>query len=65
MPYPADEANDEEQAIADQYGVPFYNLFDGSAGVDFEVDCYDEASHLNPDGAVKVIGFRRAFCCGF
>ena len=45
------------QAIADQYGVPFYNLFDGSAGVDFETDCYDEASHLNPDGAVKVSAY--------
>ena len=22
--------------------------------MDFDTDCYDEASHLNPDGAVKV-----------
>ena len=61
VPYPADEAKqrmmNSAQAIADQYGVPFYNLFDGSAGVDFEVDCYDEASHLNPDGAVKVSAY--------
>lgn len=61
VPYPADEAKqrmmNSAQAIADQYSVPFYNLFDGSAGVDFEVDCYDEASHLNPDGAVKVSAY--------
>lgn len=61
VPYPADEAKQQmmnsAQAIADDYGVPFYNLLDGGAGVDFETDCYDEASHLNPDGAARVSAY--------
>ena len=61
VPYPADEAKqrmmNSAQAIADAYDVPFSHLMDGSAGVDFETDCYDEASHLNPDGAVKVSAY--------
>ena len=61
VPYPADEAKqrlmNSAQTIADTYGVQFYNLFDVDGLVDFEVDCFDEASHLNPDGAVKVSAY--------
>ena len=58
IPYPADQEKQKmmnsAQLIADEYGVPFYNLFDVDGLVDFETDCYDEMSHLNPDGAIKV-----------
>ena len=58
VPFPAPEERqrmmNSVQEIADAYGVPFYNLFDVEGLVDFDTDCYDEASHLNPDGAVKV-----------
>ena len=58
VPYPADEAKqrmmNSAQAIADEYGIAFYNLFDVEGLVDFDTDCYDAMSHLNPDGAVKV-----------
>ena len=58
VPYPAEEAKqrmmNSAQTLADAYGIPFYNLFDVEGLVDFETDCYDAMSHLNPDGAVKV-----------
>ena len=58
IPYPADEEKQKmmnsAQLIAQEYDVPFYNLFDEDGLVDFETDCYDEMSHLNPDGAIKV-----------
>lgn len=58
IPYPTDDEAqrmmNSAQLIADETGVPFLNLFDVEGLVDFETDCYDEASHLNPDGAAKV-----------
>ena len=58
VPYPAEEIRqrmmNSAQSIADAYGIAFYNLFDVEGLVDFETDCYDAMSHLNPDGAVKV-----------
>lgn len=61
IPYPADTEKQKmmnsAQLIADEYGVPFYNLFDVPDLVDFETDCYDAMSHLNPDGAVKVTAY--------
>lgn len=58
IPYPADEETQRMMnsagVIAQENGVPFLNLFDVPNLVDFETDCYDAASHLNPDGATKV-----------
>lgn len=58
IPYPADEEKqrmmNSAQRIADEYGIALYNLFDVQGLVDFDTDCYDEMSHLNPDGAIKV-----------
>lgn len=58
IPYPADEETqrmmNSAELIAQETGVEFLNLFDVEGLVDFEIDCYDEASHLNPDGAAKV-----------
>ncbi len=42
-------------ALSEQLGVPFLNLLDTDPlVVDFDTDCYDTFSHLNPDGARKV-----------
>lgn len=56
-PYPADE---EEQidansvgVLAEELGVNYLNFLDLDV-IDYETDCYDEASHLNPSGARKV-----------
>lgn len=65
VPYPASEeqqmAINRAQMIADELGVPFVNLFDVEGLVDFETDCYDPASHLNPDGATKVTAYLGAW----
>ena len=41
--------------------MAFVNLFDEEGLVDFETDCYDPASHLNPDGAAKVTAYLGAW----
>lgn len=41
-------------ALADELGVPFLHMLDVDGLVDFNTDCYDNFSHLNPDGALKV-----------
>lgn len=60
-PFPADEnmqkMMNSAQAIADECGVTFLNLFDVADLVDFQTDCYDPMSHLNPDGAAKVTAY--------
>ena len=61
IPFPAPE---EKQAmmnsvtvIAREEEACFLNLFDVSGPIDFKTDCYDAASHLNPDGAIKVSAY--------
>lgn len=65
IPYPADENQQKvingAQVIAEEYDVPFLNLFDVKDLVNFETDCYDAASHLNPDGASKVTAYLGAW----
>ena len=65
IPYPADEAQqmaiNRAQLLADELDVAFVNLFDVEGLVDFETDCYDPASHLNPDGATKVTAYLGAW----
>lgn len=41
-------------ALAGELDVPFLNMLDVDGLVDFDTDCYDSFSHLNPDGAIKV-----------
>ena len=68
IPYPAEPERqrmmNSAQAIADEAGVPFLNLFDADGLVDFETDCYDSMSHLNPDGAQKVTAYLGAYLSG-
>ena len=65
IPYPAEPERqrmmNSAQAIAQEMGVPFVNLFDVDGLVDFETDCYDAMSHLNPDGAQKVTAYLGAY----
>lgn len=65
IPYPADEAQQQAinraQLLADELNVAFVNLFDVEGLVNFETDCYDPASHLNPDGATKVTAYLGAW----
>lgn len=41
-------------ALADELDVPFLHMLDVEGLVDFKTDCYDNFSHMNPDGALKV-----------
>ena len=45
------------QLLADEFGVPFVNMFDVPDLVDFKTDLYDGISHLNPNGALKVTAY--------
>ena len=45
------------EILADELNVPYVNLFDVEGLVDFQTDCYDATSHLNPDGATKVTAY--------
>ena len=45
------------QALAQELGVPFLNLFDVEGLVDFDTDCYDYLGHMNPDGATKITAY--------
>ena len=60
LPFPA-EAYYQEEAnrcydIAEAYGVDYINFLEIDI-VDYQTDCYDEASHLNPSGARKVTSY--------
>lgn len=44
------------QKIADEYNVNYINFQEENI-VDFETDCYDSNSHLNPSGAWKVTNY--------
>lgn len=57
LPFPAQEKEVNEslvvEDIADEYGVEYLNFLRMDI-VDYDTDCYDENSHLNPSGAGKV-----------
>lgn len=57
LPFPANEGNVNEslivEDIAREYGINYLNFLRMDI-VDFDTDCYDENSHLNPSGAEKV-----------
>ena len=60
LPFPADVPYQEEANrvydIAEEYGVNYINFLDMNL-VDYNTDCYDEDSHLNPSGARKVTDY--------
>ena len=61
LPYPVPLEKDWISAntvkkLANEYNVNYINLMDEDV-VDFAIDCYDAASHLNPSGAMKVTSF--------
>ncbi|MCC8139775.1 MAG: hypothetical protein LIO67_05680 [Lachnospiraceae bacterium] len=60
LPFPASEDEWREAnrvyEIAEEYSVNYINFLDMDI-VDFETDCYDASSHLNPSGARKVTDY--------
>lgn len=60
VPYPESEAMQSianaVYPLADELDVPYLNLPYEDI-VDFDTDCYDSSSHLNPSGARKVTDF--------
>lgn len=60
LPFPAEPSYQEEANrgydIAEEYGVEYINFLDMDI-VNYETDCYDESSHLNPSGARKVTNY--------
>jgi len=61
LPYPSTET--EQMAanavywIAEEYGVDYIDFVSLDQVVDYETDCYDAFSHLNPSGARKVTDY--------
>lgn len=58
LPYPCvsgwQQAANSVNEIAQKYGVNYIDFVNMDNVVDYTIDCYDEASHLNPSGARKV-----------
>ena len=58
LPFPADESYQKEANtlgdIAKQYNVNYINFLEMENLIEWEIDCYDAQSHLNPSGAGKV-----------
>ena len=61
LPFPAKAKNQAESHLcydlAEEYGVKYVNFLDLDDIVNYQVDCYDDASHLNPSGARKVTSY--------
>lgn len=61
LPYPCIEedqmAANTVNYIAEEYGVNYVDFVNLDQVVDYEVDCYDSYSHLNPSGARKVTDY--------
>lgn len=60
LPFPPQEQDflnaNRMYQIAEEYGVNYINFLDMDI-VDYNTDCYDEGSHLNPSGARKVTDY--------
>lgn len=65
IPFPAKKSRLKEanlaREIADEYQVNFLNFLEMDGIVDFDTDCYDAHSHLNPSGARKVTEYMGAY----
>lgn len=60
LPFPADTTSQKSANrvydIAAEYGVNYLNFLDMDV-VDYDTDCYDSNSHLNPSGSRKVTDY--------
>lgn len=67
LPFPAVEWSQMEAHrvydIAEEYGVGYINFLDMDL-VDYDTDCYDPNSHLNPSGAHKVTDYLGEYISG-
>lgn len=61
LPFPANEYFQTEANsvydIADQYSIHYLDFSTLKELVDFDIDCYDANSHLNPSGARKITNY--------
>lgn len=61
LPFPANEIQQKEANtvfdIAQEYGVEYLDFSTLKELVDFDIDCYDANSHLNPSGARKITSY--------
>ena len=61
LPYPATQAQQEAANavyyVAQDYGVDYIDFVYLDQVVDYQTDCYDPYSHLNPSGALKVTDY--------
>lgn len=68
LPYPA--AEEEQMAanavyyIAEEYDLNYIDFVNLDQVVDYDVDCYDPFSHLNPSGARKVTDYLGRYIAG-
>lgn len=60
LPFPADTIQQKEAntaaVVAEEKGIPYLNFLRMDV-VNYETDCYDSVSHLNPSGAKKVTDY--------
>lgn len=61
LPYPAEtdwqKAANAVYEVAEHYGVDYINFVEMNNVVDYQIDCYDVSSHLNPSGGRKVTDY--------
>lgn len=61
IPYPAGISGQRDalylHEIAEEYEVNYIDFLNMDGIVNYNTDCYDEKSHLNPSGARKVTGY--------
>ena len=61
LPYPAEvdwqKAANAVYEVAERYGVDYINFVEMNNVVDYQIDCYDVSSHLNPSGGRKVTDY--------
>lgn len=61
LPYPASEDSQMHgntvSSIAEEYGVQYIDFVQMDSVVDYAADCYDQLSHLNASGGLKVTDY--------
>lgn len=61
LPYPAvveyQQAANMTYKVAEKYDVPYIDFVHMNSVVEYDTDCYDKGSHLNPSGARKVTDY--------
>ena len=68
VPFPASEQSQEEanavRYMLGEYGIQMIDMVNIDGIADYQVDSYDQVSHLNPSGARKVTDFLGEYIVG-